>query len=262
MGKRQSFPRHIAGKMRFQMKIAAIIEARMTSSRLPGKIIRPIMGRPTLELLIERLSRSKYLDLVVVATTINETDDATEALAKRLGVGCYRGSEDDVLDRVLMAAKAYDVDVIVEITGDCPLIDPGVIDKLLAIYLEGKYDFVANTLRETYPNGLDTRIFSRKTLEEVADRTQDPVDHEHVSLYIFEHPERYSLFNLESNLPEKYWGVRLTVDTIEDFEVIRRIYEELYPKNPAFSLDDIIGLLERRPELLVINQNIQQKQVR
>jgi len=244
------------------MKIAAIIEARMTSSRLPGKIVRPIMGRPTLELLIERLLRSRYLNSIVIATTSNDTDDATENLAKRLRVGCYRGSEDDVLDRVLKAAQTYNIDVIVEITGDCPLIDPAVIDKLLAIYLEGDYDFVANTLKETYPNGLDTRIFSRKILEDVAELTQDPVDHEHVSLYIFEHPERYNLFNMESNLPEKFWGARLTVDTIEDFEVISRIFEELYPKKPAFSLEDIINLLERRPELLEINREIKQKEVR
>jgi len=244
------------------MKIIATIEARMTSSRLPGKILRPILGRPTLELLIERLSRSKYIDTIVVATTANSTDDIVEELTKKLAVGCYRGSEEDVLDRVIKAAQAYAADVIVEITGDCPLIDPTVIDQLIEIYLGGQYDYVSNTLRQTYPNGLDTQVFSLKTLKEVEELTQDPVDHEHVSLYIYEHPERYTLFNLDSNLPEKYRGIRLTVDTIEDFEVIRSIYEELYPANPSFSLDDVIGLLERRPELMEINRDIRQKQVR
>jgi spore coat polysaccharide biosynthesis protein SpsF len=244
------------------MKIVATIEARMTSSRLPGKILRPILGRPTLQLLIERLSLSQYIDDIVVATTINDADDPTEDLAKRLGVGCYRGSEDDVLDRVLKAAQAYQADIIVEITGDCPLLDPAVIDRLIGIYLEGGYDYVSNTLKETYPNGLDSQVFSRKTLEIVAELTQDPVDHEHVSIYIYEHPERFRLFNLESNLPKKYWGARLTVDTNEDFEVIRNIYEELYPKNPEFTLEDIIDLLEKRPELLDINRKIRQKKVR
>ncbi len=244
------------------MKIVAIIEARMTSSRLPGKILRPILGRPTLELLVERLSRSEYIDTIVVATTVNVTDDVVEVLAKKLAVGCFRGSEDDVLDRVLKSAQAYNADLIVEITGDCPLIDPSVIDQLIMIYLNGRYDYVSNTLRETFPNGLDAQVFSRKTLEDVAALTQDPVDHEHVSLYIYEHPEMFALFNLESNLPEKYWGLRLTVDTIEDFEVIRSIYEELYPKNPSFSLVDVIELFQRRPELMEINRGIRQKRVR
>lgn len=245
-----------------QMKIVAIVEARMTSSRLPGKILRPILGRPTLELLVERLRRSEFIDIVVIATTENNTDDPVEELAKILNIGCFRGSEEDVLDRVLKAAQHYDADLIVEITGDCPLIDPPTIDKLISIYLNNKYDYVSNTLKLTYPNGLDTQIFSRKTLEEVAELTQDPVDHEHVSLYIYEHPERFSLFNLESDLPEKYWDTRLTVDTIEDFELIRIIYESLYPENPKFTLKDVIAFLEKNENLLQINHHIQQKKVR
>jgi spore coat polysaccharide biosynthesis protein SpsF len=244
------------------MKIVATVEARMTSTRLPGKILRPILGRPTLELLIERLLRSEYIDEVVIATTVNSTDDPVEELAKRLSVGCFRGSEEDVLDRVLKAAQRYDADLIVEITGDCPLIDPGTIDQLIGIYLNNTYDYVSNTLKPTYPNGLDTQVFSRKTLEEVASLTSDPVDHEHVSLYIYEHPERFSLYNLESNLPGKYRGCRLTVDTIEDFELIRIIYESLYPGNPAFNLQDIVELLDADENLLKINQHVEQKKVR
>ncbi len=243
------------------MKIVATIEARMTSSRLPGKILLPILGKPTLELLIERLSRVRQIDQIVVATTSNRSDDIVEELTHHLGVGCYRGSEDDVLDRVLKAAQSYTADNIVEITGDCPLIDPDVIDHLIDIYLHNSYDYVSNTLKMTYPNGLDAQVFSVKTLAEVNRLTRDPTDHEHVSLYIYEHPERYSLYNLESGLPEKYWNMRLTVDTLEDFELIRTIYEELYPHNPAFALQDIISLLERKPELITINKHIQQKAV-
>lgn len=233
----------------------------MTSSRLPGKILRPILGKPTLELLIERLSRVKQIDKIVVATTSNSTDDIVEELTRRLGIGCYRGSEDDVLDRVLNAAQHYKAGIIVEITGDCPLIDPHVIDQLIEIYMSNSYAYVSNTLKQTYPNGLDTQVFSVKTLEEVARLTQDPADHEHVSLYIYEHPERYALFNLESGLPERYCDLRLTVDTIEDFELIRSIYEELYPENPNFSLGNILDLLDRKPELITINKHIQQKKV-
>ena len=120
---------------------------------------------------------------------------------------------------------------------------------------------MSNTLKQTYPNGLDVQIFSLKTLEEVSRLTDDPTDHEHVSLYIYEHPERYSLYNQESGLPEKYWDLRLTVDTIEDFELIRSIYEELYPTNPDFLLDDILELLDKRPEVIDINKHIKQKMV-
>lgn len=244
------------------MKIIAIIEARMTSSRLPGKILLPILGKPTLELLSERLSHAKLIDKIVIATTTNRTDDIVERLAHRVGVGCYRGSEEDVLDRVLKAAQANDADIIVELTGDNPLIDPFIIDNLIEIYLNNSYDYISNNLKLTYPNGLDAQVFSLKVLEEVARLTSDPVDHEHVSLYIYDHPERYKLYNLESNLPKKYWNLRLTVDTKEDFELVRIIFEELYPKNPNFSLEDILDLLEKKPKLMAINQHIQQKEVR
>jgi spore coat polysaccharide biosynthesis protein SpsF len=244
------------------MKTVAIIEARMTSTRLPGKIVLPILGKPMLELLIERLKRAKLLDQIVVATTKNTSDDVVEKLTERVGVGCFRGSEDDVLDRVLGAAHANEADVIVEITGDCPLIDPAVLDRVIQTYHTKNVDYVSNSLKRTYPIGMDNKIFSTRVLEKVAKFTQDPSDHEHVSLYIYEHPEIFSLFNVESDLPEKYWDIRLTVDTREDFRLIAAIYELLYPKNPAFDLEDIMDLLERRKDLLELNMNIQQKKVR
>jgi len=228
------------------MKTVAIIEARITSTRLPGKILLPILGKPMLELLIERLKRSKYLDKIVVATTQNPSDDPVEQLADRIGVGCFRGSEDDVLDRVLRAAHAYEADVIVEITGDCPLIDPEILDKVIS----------------TYPRGMETQVFSTAVLEKVASRTQDPVDHEHVSLYIYEHPAIFSLFNVESTLSEEDSSIRLTVDTHEDFQLIKAIYELLYPSNPEFTFDDVVNLLEKRKDLRELNQNIRQKKVR
>jgi spore coat polysaccharide biosynthesis protein SpsF len=244
------------------MKVAAIIEARMTSSRLPGKIMLPVLGKPTLELLIERLKRATLLDSIIVATTTNTTDDAVEDLTRRLHIGCFRGSEEDVLDRVLRAAHAHNVDIIVEITGDCPLIEPLVVDKVIDTYLKNSCDYVSNTLKETYPNGLDTQVFSTAVLDRVASLTDDPADHEHVSLYIYEHPETFTLLNVESDLPEKYWGARLTLDTQEDYVLIRAIYEQLYPRNPAFTLYEIIQLLEARPELLGINREIKQRAVR
>lgn len=244
------------------MIVKAIIEARMTSTRLPGKVVLPILGRPTLELLIERLQRAQCLGGIVVATTTNATDDVLEALAVRLGVECFRGSEEDVLGRVLGAAGATGAELIVEITGDCPLVDPAIIDHLVGIYRTNRYDYVSNTLKRTYPRGLDVQVFSSATLAEVARLTDDPVDHEHVSLYIYEHPERFRLFNLESGLPEKYWDLRLTVDTPEDFALIQGIYERLYPGNPKFAMRDILDLLDRNPDLLDLNKHIRQKAVR
>jgi spore coat polysaccharide biosynthesis protein SpsF len=244
------------------MKTCAIIEARMTSRRLPGKILLPVFGRPLLELLIERLKRAQSLEGIIVATTSNPTDDIVEQLTKRIGVGCFRGSEEDVLSRVLGAAEKYHVDVIVEITGDCPLIDPEIVEKLIGIYHTNNYDYVSNVLKTPYPAGMDTQIFSTAVLQKVAALTDDPVDHEHVSLYIYEHPEIFSLYNVEIDLPEKYRNLRLTVDTQEDFELIQKIYELLYPKNPSFLLKDIMEFLDKREELLNINRHILQKKVR
>jgi spore coat polysaccharide biosynthesis protein SpsF len=244
------------------VKTVAIVQARMSSSRLPGKIMRPVVGRPLLELLVERLKRARRVDEVVIATTTNDGDDLVESLTQRLGIGCFRGSEHDVLDRVLRAAHAAQADVIVEITGDCPLIDFEVIDDLVDVYQRNDYDYVANILTRTYPRGLDTQVFATSVLEEVARLTNDPADHEHVSLYIYEHPERFKLHNVESGLPKEFWDLRLTVDTAEDFELVRRIYEELYSVNPAFTLKDLIELFQRQPELRGINQHIRQKAVR
>ena len=244
------------------MKTVATVEARMNSSRLPGKVLRPILGKPTLELLIERLRRARTVDQVVVATTIHPADDPLERLAGRLGVGCFRGSEEDVLGRVFGAARSVKADVIVEITGDCPLIDPEVIDRVVEIYRGSDADYVSNGLRRTYPDGLDTQVFATAILAEVAELTNDPADREHVSLYIYEHPERYKLLNVESGLPESAWDPRLTLDTAEDLELISSIYHALYPENPTFGLADILALLYRNPHWLAVNRHVQQKKVR
>ena len=170
------------------MKIVATIEARMESSRLPGKTLSPILGRPMLELLLERVRRARRVDEVVVATTDHAADQPIEALARLLGAGCFRGSSDYVLDRVLRAAQAHQADLIVELTGDCPLLDPEVIDQVIEVFLSGEYDYVSNVLTRTYPRGLDTQVFPVRVLQEVASLTQDPADRENVSLYIYEHP--------------------------------------------------------------------------
>ena len=240
----------------------AIIEARMSSTRLPGKILLPILGKPMLGRLIERLMRADSLDTIVIATTTNPADDRVKAFAGEAGVRCFRGSEEDVLGRVLGAAQAFSIDVIVEVTGDCPLIDPSVVDRVVEAFRSGSWDYAGNVLRRTYPRGLDTQVFSTELLERVAGLTQDPVDREHVSLFIYEHPEMFSLTNVESGLPERWQDLRLTVDTREDLEIVTAIYEALYPGKPDFGLADIIRFLEKRADLLEINRHIAQKQVR
>jgi spore coat polysaccharide biosynthesis protein SpsF len=244
------------------MKIICFIEARFRSTRLPGKVLKPILGKPMLELMIERLRRARTLDGIVIATTDGPADDPIVELARRLDVGVFRGSEDDVLARVLGAARAFHADVIVETTGDCPLHDPALVDKVVADFRMGGADFVSNVRGYTTPRGTDVRVFLTDALDDINRISQDAADHEHVSLHFWEHPEKYRLRNVPSDFPSEIAQLRLTVDTPEDFELVRRIYEELYPVNPEFTLGDILALLERQPELVSVNQHIMQKAVR
>jgi spore coat polysaccharide biosynthesis protein SpsF len=244
------------------IKIACFIEARFRSSRLPGKVLQPILGKPMLELMIERLKRARTLDGIVIATTDGPSDDPIAELGKKLDVGVFRGSEDDVLARVLGAARAFSADVIVETTGDCPLHDPAIIDKVVADFCIGGADFVSNVRGYTTPRGTDVRVFTTDALDEINRLSQDPADHEHVSLHFWEHPEKYRLRNVRTEFPPEVAELRLTVDTPEDFELVRRVYEELYPLNPHFTLSDVLALFDRRPELASINQHIVQKAVR
>jgi spore coat polysaccharide biosynthesis protein SpsF len=244
------------------MKIVSTIEARMGSTRLPGKTLRKIMGKPMLELMIERVKKSNLIEEIVIATSENPKDDVIEVLAKRLNVGCFRGSEGDVLDRVLKAAKAYEADHIVELWGDCPLIDPEIIDELIKYYLDNDFDCVGTSLDKTFPWGISALIFPTKILEKISQITQDPVDRENVSNYIYEHPDRYKIGQLpcppELNHPE----IRLTVDELDDFEVVKIIFERLTPIYPNFKTIDIIKFLESNPEIKNINRHVKQKKLR
>lgn len=231
----------------------------MTSTRLPGKVLKPACGKPMLELMVERLRRVPSLDGIVIATTVNATDDPVEALARRLDVGVHRGSEEDVLRRVLDAALAHKVDVIVETTGDCPLIDPDIVEACIAEYKRAGVDYVANVLERTYPVGMDTQVFATDVLADVARRTDDASDHEHVSLYIYRHPEIYSLKNVSAPPALTRPGLALTLDTPEDYALITAVFEALYPVDPAFTLADILGLLDARPDLARINEHVGRK---
>lgn len=240
-------------------KIVATIEARMTSTRLPGKVLLPLSGEPNLKRLIDRLRRSAFVDDIVIATTVNAPDDAIVAFAKTVDCKVWRGSEDNVLERVLEAAKSVNADIIVEITGDCPLVDWRHIDRLINLYEDGKYAYTANNMERTFPRGFDVQVFSVKTLEEVNTLTKDPVDQENVSTYIYNHPERYALYNLAAEGKMARRELRVTLDTEKDYELLNLIFEKLLPQNEDFSTEDVIDLFNREPELAQINVDIKQK---
>jgi spore coat polysaccharide biosynthesis protein SpsF len=231
-------------------KICATIEARMTSSRLPGKVLLDYCGKTNLQHIIERLKRSKYIDEVVVATTLNDQDNPIVELCEKIGCKYFRGSENDVLLRVLESAKSVNADIIVEITGDCPVIDWRHVDKLVEMLFSGEYDYAANIIKRTFPRGFDTQVFPLSVLEEVNELTKSPVDHEHVSIYIYTHPEKYRLINWQAEESMNHPEFEITLDTREDYEVINKIYNMLYPLKPDFSAEDVIELLMKNPELI------------
>ncbi len=245
------------------MKISAIVASRMTSTRLPGKILMDLFGEPALVRLIERLKRSKYLHQIVIATTTNKQDDVVVETAINNGVLYYRGSEEDVLLRHVEAALATDTDLIVHITSDCPLLDTETIDRVIERKLEHPYlDFVANDIFQTYPLGYSVEVFATKTLREVEKLTQDPPDREHVSLFMYERPKQYHLSNVEAPSFLRHPEYRLTLDTREDYTLISDIYDALYPLKKDFNLYDIVKYLNNNKELLSFNSSIQQKRAR
>jgi spore coat polysaccharide biosynthesis protein SpsF len=244
------------------MKIGCIIEARMTSSRLPGKVLLDIWGKPAVLRQIERIQRSRFIDNIIVATTVNATDNALVELLEKENIPYYRGSEDDVLGRVAKTAALFELDVIVEITGDCPLVDIGESDQVIERYLEGGYDLVSNNLIRSYPIGMDTVVMSNRILQEAARNTDDPAHREHVCLYLYENPFDYRFSNIEAPHFLRDAKLRMTLDTREDYEFIYKVYEELYPQKADFNLYDMMKLLNRKPELRAINNSIIHKKVR
>ncbi len=243
------------------MKIVCTIEARMKSSRLPGKVLLPVCGKPLLELMIERLRQVPELDGIVIATTADPSCQPIEDLAKRLRVGCFRGSEDDVLDRVLRSARFAQADLIVELTGDCPLMDPDLVSEVICEFRSRDVDYCANVLQRTHPRGMDVQVFPTKVLARVAELTNAPSDREHVSIYIYTHPELFRLHNVTNSLSPEDADLRLTVDTPDDFKLVSEIFQRLYPANPRFRLADILQLMRKHPELRAINSHVTQKPV-
>jgi spore coat polysaccharide biosynthesis protein SpsF len=231
------------------MSVVAIVQARMSSSRLPGKVLAEIAGRTMLERVVARARAARRVPRVVVATSVASEDDRVAALCRELGIDVFRGSESDVLDRFAGAASRFAGDPIVRLTADCPLLDPGVVDAVVARYEEGGVDYAANINPPTYPDGLDTEVFSAEALVRAAREARRPSEREHVTLYIRSHPESFRIANVRG--PSDLSGLRWTVDEPEDLEFVRAVYAAL--GEAEFGMEDVVRLLAEKPRLAAAN---------
>lgn len=240
------------------MRLVAVIQARMGSSRLPGKVLLPLANKPVLEHVVNRVSASKAFDEVVVATTDQAIDDILADRAVAFGASVTRGDENDVLSRFAKAAEASRADAIMRITADCPLIDPDVLAKMADRFRQGDVDFVTNCIVRTFPRGLDAELFSRAALEIMRNQATTASQREHVTPFLYQHPDRFRIVNHEC--PEDYSEYRLTLDTGEDFALLQRVFCAFADPDAA-RLNDIITVMRANPPWQFINASIEQKQI-
>lgn len=236
--------------------VIASIEARMGSSRLPGKVLADICGKSALSRLLARLRSCRELDGIVLATSSSAGDDVLEEWAEMEGLPCYRGSEGDVLLRVVEAQKRMESDVVVEICGDMTLLDPRLIDEGVRVFVDGDYDVVTTTRKPSYPIGVDALVFSLESLSWVCDNIKDSEVREHVSLYFFQHPEKYRIRDLKAPAHLEAPDYRFVLDYPEDLEFMRAVFQRLAPHNgDLFSLEKVLDLLKKEPDLLNFNRD-------
>lgn len=245
------------------MKVVCLVQARVGSTRLPGKILKEICGKTILHHEIDRLKKCKEIDEIVIATTDKEDDDKIVNEAKKLSVKYFRGSENDVLSRFYYAAKENNADIVVRVTSDCPCIDFEILDKML-LYFKEKYkekqvDYLSNTIKRTYPRGYDIEIFTFSSLEKSYINAKKEYEREHVTPYIYD--KRNNFLKLSFENTEDYSKYRVTLDTIEDYTVIKSIFENLYYKNPYFKLNDVVQYLNDNLHIADINKHIEQKKL-
>ncbi|EON70439.1 cytidylyltransferase domain-containing protein [Lysinibacillus sphaericus] len=242
------------------MRVVAIIQARMGSMRLPGKILKEVNGRSLLSYQLERLKGSRFIDEIVIATTTEDQDDKIVTFCEQQDVSYHRGSETDVLARYYEAALKYNADAIVRITSDCPIIDVQVVDKTIQYFLKsGHCDYVSNTVERTYPRGLDTEIFTFAALEKAHKEASLEWEREHVTAYFYTNQDVFKVGQAKNDTD--YSKYRWTVDTEEDFELIKNIIEALYAENPQFTLHDTVIVMEENLEWFNINAHIEQKKL-
>jgi spore coat polysaccharide biosynthesis protein SpsF len=239
-------------------KIVAIVEARMTSSRLPGKHLMQVRGKPMLGYLIDRLKAVPSIDQVVIAMTNWDADDPLQAFAQNQGVTVFRGSESDVMGRVLQAAQANAADIICEVTGDCPVIDPDLVEQAIQVYLANKVAYVNNG-RHGLPDGMSAQVFSTEALARSESMTDEPLDREHVTLHIKRHPEMFCPIFLVPLRPLVWKELSLTLDEKADYELLKKIIEHFGDEKPMFRCADVIELLRSRPDWVAINDAVVRK---
>lgn len=243
--------------------VMIVVQARLGSTRLPGKVLKTVLGKTLLEFLFERLKRAASCDGIVIATTTNPADDAIVLHGAKMGAKIFRGSEDNVLERYFLAAQKHGAKTVVRVTADCPLLDPAIIDLAVNFYEEHpEYGFVTNSPAEgelrTYPRGMDVEVFSFKALEEACQGAKLPAELEHVTPYFRNRPHHYRQHYLQLDHDLSDW--RLTVDTPEDFELIRLILEDLYPRENKFSFADLCETINAHREWLLLNRDVRQKE--
>jgi spore coat polysaccharide biosynthesis protein SpsF len=238
------------------MKVVAIVQARMGSTRLPGKVLKDLAGETMLARVVERLRGTRLINEVLIATTDRPVDDAIVAECRKVSVAVSRGDQDDVLDRYFRAAQLMKADVVVRVTSDCPLLDPEITDKTIAAFLEARPDYASNVMVRTYPRGLDTEVMSFDVLARAWRRASKAYEREHVTPYIYEHSEEFKLLSVTGDLD--YSGYRWTVDTPEDMEFVQAIYGR-FQGHTLFNWRDVLALLDREPEIVNLNQHVSQK---
>jgi spore coat polysaccharide biosynthesis protein SpsF len=240
------------------MNTIAVLQARLSSSRLPGKVLKLIRDRPMLEYQIERIKRSCSINRLVVATSDLPEDEQISELCQEINVDCFRGSLDDVLDRVYQAAKPYTPKYLVRLTGDCPLCDPELIDRVIEFHIDGDYDYTSNIINPTYPDGLDVEICRFECLEFAYREATLPSQREHVTPFIYQQPHRFRLGNYKNTQDLSY--LRWTVDELADFELVEQVYTDLYPQNPKFNMSDILTWLDLHPKWRDRNQQYERNE--
>lgn len=239
-------------------EVTAIIQAHMGSTRLPGKVLMDLGGEPMLSRVVKRTMRAQKIDKVIVATTTKPQDEVIVDLCRSEGWLWFCGSEEDVLDRYYQTAKKYGSDIVVRITSDCPLIEPEIIDLVIDEFLKSQADYASNSFApRTYPRGLDTEVISFAALKRAWQEDKNPAWREHVTPYIYRHPDKFKLCAVRNDRDYSY--LRWTVDTAQDLELVRKIYEHF--GNDRFSWQEVITLLQKYPEWLKINKDVMQKEV-
>jgi spore coat polysaccharide biosynthesis protein SpsF len=242
------------------VKVVATIEARMSSSRLPGKVLMEAAGKPMLGHLVDRLRAVPSIDQIVLATTVSPADDVLVEFAAAHGIGCYRGSEDDVMARVVEAGRSAEAEVLVEITGDCPVIDPQVVEQCIRMFFANPCDYCSNALVRSWPVGMDTQVYRLETLERSEALTDHPLDREHVTRHIRLNPELFSHVHLVAPPAEHWPELGLTLDEPGDYELLKRIIEHFAPSDPLFTCRDAVALLRgRHPEWVELNASVGRK---